>query len=58
MCPDATDPDRFLWVYQRRRELVPERGRMPLEETARQATEEQRNEKRRRVRRLLTRNAA
>jgi hypothetical protein len=23
VCPEVTDPDRFLWVYQRRRELSP-----------------------------------
>jgi hypothetical protein len=53
VCPDATDPDRFLWVYQRRRELVPERGCMPLEETAREATEERGKDTRRSVGRWL-----
>jgi len=30
--PDATDADRFLWVYQRRRELFPDHGCPPLEQ--------------------------
>jgi hypothetical protein len=52
-CPGATEADLFLWVYQRRRELVPERGCTPLEEAARQVTEEGKNSARRSVRRLL-----
>jgi hypothetical protein len=40
VCPDATDPDRFLWVWDRRRELMPEHGCRPLDEAARRATEE------------------
>ncbi len=40
VCPDATYPDRFLWVWDRRRELMPEYGCQPLDEAARRATEE------------------
>jgi hypothetical protein len=39
VCPDATYPDRFLWVWDRRRELMPEYGCQPLSEAARRATE-------------------
>jgi hypothetical protein len=46
VCPEVTDPDRFLWVYQRRRELVPEYGRQPLGEAARRATEQLARERR------------
>jgi hypothetical protein len=35
VCPDATDPDRFLWVYERRRELVVEDGIRQLDDAAR-----------------------
>jgi hypothetical protein len=52
VCPDATYPDRFLWVYHRRRELIPERGRLELEDAVRYASEE-RARSRRRLRRLL-----
>jgi hypothetical protein len=34
--PDATDGDLFLCVYQRRRDLFPDCGCSPLEQTARQ----------------------
>lgn len=54
VCPEVTDPDRFLWVYQRRRELVPEYGRQPLGEAARRATEQLARE-RRGIRRLFRR---
>jgi hypothetical protein len=54
VCPEVTDPDRFLWVYQRRRELVPEYGRQPLGEAARKATEQLARE-RRGIRRFLKR---
>jgi hypothetical protein len=37
-CPGATDPDRYLWVTERRRELAPERGWLGLHEAAREAT--------------------
>ena len=33
-CPKATDADVFLWAYQRRRELFPDRGCAPLEQMA------------------------
>jgi hypothetical protein len=35
VCPGATDPDQFLWVWDRRRELMPEHGCRPLGEAAR-----------------------
>jgi hypothetical protein len=42
VCPEATDPDRFLWVWHRRRELIPRvrlpaarRGRAPSDRRAR-----------------------
>jgi hypothetical protein len=57
VCPEVTDPDRFLWVYQRRRELTPEYGAQQLGETARRATEELARE-RRGVRGLLRRRPA
>jgi hypothetical protein len=53
-CPDATEADLFLSVYQRRRELVPDRGCTPLEYAAREATEEARGRRRRPVRRLVS----
>jgi hypothetical protein len=40
VCPGATDSDRFLWVWDRRRELMPEYGCRPLGEAARRATEQ------------------
>lgn len=52
VCPNATDPDRFLWVWDRRRELMPEHGCRPLNEAARRATELLTRE-RRGARRLL-----
>jgi hypothetical protein len=55
VCPGATYPDRFLWVYQRRRELVPERGCVALEDAAREAAEETMP---RGFRRLIARQAA
>ena len=51
VCPDVTDPDRFLWVYQRRSELAPEHGRRRLGEAARTATEQLARERRRQWRR-------
>ncbi len=47
VCPEATDPDRFLWVWHRRRELMPEFGCQPLDEAARSATAELARERRR-----------
>lgn len=41
LCPGATEADLFLWVYQRRRELFPERGGLDWEEAARTAREEE-----------------
>lgn len=40
VCPGATDPDRFLWVWERRRDLMPEHGCRPLDDTARWASEQ------------------
>jgi hypothetical protein len=40
VCPGATYPDRFLWVWDRRRELMPEHGCRPLSEAARYPTEQ------------------
>jgi len=40
VCPGATDPDRFLWVWERRRDLMPEHGCRPLGDTARWASEQ------------------
>jgi hypothetical protein len=54
---DATEADLFLCVYQRRRELVPECGCDPLELTVGAAAEEQRVQRRGRLRRLLPRRA-
>ena len=47
VCQEATDPDRFLWVWDRRRELMPEHGCRPLDETARRETAELVRERRR-----------
>jgi ParB/Sulfiredoxin domain len=49
VCPDVTYPDRFLWVWGRRRELMPEHGCKQLSETARHATEELARGRRRRL---------
>ena len=49
--PEATDPDRFLWIWERRRELMPEVGCRPLDETARRVTAELARERRRAIRR-------
>jgi hypothetical protein len=38
--PEATEPDLFLCVYQRRRDLFPDCGCRPFEETARHVIEE------------------
>ncbi|MGH3023746.1 MAG: ParB N-terminal domain-containing protein [Gaiellaceae bacterium] len=46
VCPEATDPDRFLWVWNRRRELIPEYGCQQLGEAARRATAELARERR------------
>ncbi len=40
VCRGATDADQFLWVWDRRRELMPEHGCRPLDETARHANAE------------------
>lgn len=40
VCPGATYPDRFLWVWDRRRELMPEHGCQPLSEATRRARED------------------
>jgi hypothetical protein len=46
VCPGATDSDRFLWVWDRRRELMPEYGCQQLGEAARRATERLARERR------------
>ena len=46
VCPEVTDPDRFLWVWNRRRELIPEYGCQQLGEAARRATVELARERR------------
>ena len=46
VCPEVTDPDRFLWVWNRRRELIPEYGCQQLGEAARWATAELARERR------------
>jgi ParB-like nuclease family protein len=38
-CPQGTDGDHFLWVYETRRELVPELGAQQLGEAAARATQ-------------------
>lgn len=40
LAPGATEADLFLWVYQRQREMLPERGGLPYEEVARTVREE------------------
>jgi hypothetical protein len=47
VCPGATDQDRFLWVWNRRRELMPEYGCQQLGEVARGATAQLARERRR-----------
>ena len=37
VCPNATDSDKFLWLYERRRELAVANGEQRLHEAARQA---------------------
>jgi hypothetical protein len=37
VCANATDPDKFLWLYERGRELSVEHGLQPVDEAARQA---------------------
>jgi len=56
VCPEVTDPDRFLWVWNRRRELMPEYGCQQLGEAARRVTSELARE-RRGVRPFLRRTA-
>ncbi|MGH3114554.1 MAG: ParB N-terminal domain-containing protein, partial [Gaiellaceae bacterium] len=46
VCPEVTDADRFLWVHQRRAELVPEYGSQQLSDAARRATEQLARERR------------
>jgi hypothetical protein len=57
-CANATYPDRFLWVHERRRELVPEVGPVGVDEVAREAARELEESRRRNLRRLLGRRAA
>ena len=54
VCPGATDSDRFLWVYEQRRELAVEHGLQPLTDAALQAIHSIAR-RRRGVRRLIRR---
>jgi hypothetical protein len=54
VCPQATDWDRFLWVYERQRELSVEHGARELPDVLRLATQ-QVARSRRGLRRLLRR---
>ena len=40
VCPGATDSDRFLWLYEQRRELIVEHGVRQFDAAARQAIHE------------------
>jgi ParB/Sulfiredoxin domain len=40
VCPEVTEPDRFLWVYEQRRELAIEHGPQQLSDVARRVTRE------------------
>lgn len=51
LLPGNADGDLFLWVYERRRTLFPERSGLTLEEAARDATAEQRERAPKRPRR-------
>lgn len=51
--PDATEGDLFLCVFQRRRDLMPDRGCRPLEEAAREVSADAKRRQRRPVRRLV-----
>src|SRR5918999_6075904 len=57
VCPDATDSDRFLWLYEQRRELAVEHGMQPHTDAARQAIQSIAR-RRRGVRRLIRRSAS
>jgi hypothetical protein len=52
VCPQVTDSDRFLWVYERRRELALEHSPQGLGDAARRAAREL-AQRQRGVRRLL-----
>jgi hypothetical protein len=54
-CAGATYPDRFLWVHERRRELLPELGPVEVDAIVREAAREARRPA---IRRLLGRQAA
>ena len=53
--PDATEADLFLAIYQRRRELFPDCGCPPLEETAPELLKSAAPSRKRGLRRFLTR---
>ena len=52
VCPGATDSDRFLWLYEQRRELAVEYGLQPLTDAAQRAIQSLAR-RRRGVRRLI-----
>jgi hypothetical protein len=54
VCPEATESDRFLWVYEQRRELSVEHGLQQVDDAARRAIQDIAR-RRRGVRRLLQR---
>jgi ParB/Sulfiredoxin domain len=54
VCPEATMPDRFLWVYEQRRELLVEHGTQELTDVITLATRDIAR-RRRGVRRILRR---
>ena len=54
MCPGATDSDRFLWLYEQRRELAVQHGPQQLTDAAHRAVE-QLARRRRGLRRLIGR---
>lgn len=51
----SSEADIFLWVYQRRRELFPERGSLSLEDAVKTVGEEQRARPRQKARRAVQR---
>jgi hypothetical protein len=53
--PDRTEADLFLWVWQRRRAVFPERGGMTLEDAVRSVSESRRRRRGPRARRAAAR---
>ena len=52
--PRATEADLFLWIYQRWRTFLPDRGAIPLPEAVREATEESGRKLGKKARRAIT----